>query len=504
MASSFISNAHQVNFESVLANPDNEGTLNMFKALEASGLRGFLGCQSVFYEKELEQFFDTALVQDGDITGAVSGKFFSISQSRFAEVFDLPTEGLVDFSEVLKNLVYDARSIFSKSGVPVSTHGKKRFMKYEYRLLNDILAKAITVKASSFDAVTNERFLMMTAIQFGLKVNWSKIIFGVLKEMVDKTQKQAKEFYTVHTYIAMNHTIDARGQYDEPGMAPVAIVKRKSKSKKTSETTGETPMEVITEVVSKKRPSVESDEPVVPKKRRTTKSKASSSKASLDIVNVAQDVVPLQIVEPTPAATAEKSPLPKRKSKKMRLVLSKDSDDENVEEQESVKDTVAVLEETSKLATDEAEQREQHLDEPEFDSFQEVDSSEPNVPLVSGPTISVFTQEEQSYFVQSPESPPPSFQRRDSSTSFTDSPMHFNIDDIPLYDTTENQFSLPAISSAFSASLDDLRIFLSQRIDDSHNDILSRLNTLDRGHRDTMRQHEETLRNVIHNARQDN
>ncbi|KZV27905.1 hypothetical protein F511_35377 [Dorcoceras hygrometricum] len=276
-----------------------------------------------------------------------------------------------------KNLVYDARSIFSKSGVTVSTHGKKRFMKYEYRLLNDILAKAITVKAGSFDAVTNERFLMMTAIQFGLKVNWSKILFGVLKEMVDKTQKKAKGYAaqicallkrnpvitfgeavpfptskvmsikTVHTYISMNHTIDSRGQSDEPGMAPVAIVKRKSKSKKTSETTGETPVEVITEVVSKKRPTVESDEPVVLKKRRTTKSKASSSKASLDIVNVAQDVVPLQIVEPTPAATAEKSPLPKRKSKKRRLVLSKDSDDENVEEQESVKDTIAVAVEES-------------------------------------------------------------------------------------------------------------------------------------------------------------
>ncbi|KZV50012.1 hypothetical protein F511_34756 [Dorcoceras hygrometricum] len=709
MASSFIANAHQVNFESVLAIPDNEGMLNMFKALEASGLQGFLGCQSVLNEKELEQFFDPALVQDGDITGAVSGKFFSISQSRFAEVFDLPMEGLVDFSEVPKNLFYDARSIFSKSGVPVSTYGKKRFMKHEYRLLNDILAKAITV-------------------------NWSKILFGVLKEMVDKTQKKAKGYAaqicallksnpvitfgeavpfptskvlsikTVHYSIAMNHTIDARGQSDEPGMASGAIVKRKSKSKKTSETTGETPVEVITEVVSKKRPTVDSDEPVVPKKRRTTKSKASSSKASLDIVNVAQDVVPLQIVEPTPAETAEKSPLPKRKSKKRRLVLSKDSDDGNVEEKESVKDTFAVAVEESTVVkhTDEVDviigQQKEHgiisdrpsssqpfkdladnsgavlaqfyslakstcwirpmvlingvwtpiqgndywrsscrlslfvnrkqLPEsevdanlvphclfiepvqywgaapsiihswgwyrvctevirysmfgclrpvryenlcraivaissvvdvlerlptnfcsvveqgqatdnfvcyfsdsdvqselertleidlvssdgstvyrspsPQFDSFQEDDSSEPNVQLASGPTISVFTQDEQSYFVQSPESPPPLFQRRDSSTSFTDSPTHFKIDDIPLDDTADTQFSLPAISSVFSASLDDLRIFLSQRIDDSQNDILSRLNTLDRGHRDTMRQHEETIRNLIHNARQDN
>ncbi|KZV16417.1 hypothetical protein F511_30990 [Dorcoceras hygrometricum] len=73
-----------------------------------------------------------------------------------------------------------------------------------------------------------------------------------------------------------------------------------------------------------------------------------------------------------------------------------DSDDENVEEQESVKDTVAVaveestvvkhtdevdviigqvLEETSKLATDEAEQREQHLDEPETETVDKTEDS---------------------------------------------------------------------------------------------------------------------------------
>ncbi|KZV45445.1 delphilin-like [Dorcoceras hygrometricum] len=129
MASTFIANSYQVNFDSVLSIPDHDGMLNMFKALEASGLRGFLGCESVLYEKELEKFFDTALVQDGDITGAVSGKFFSFSQARFAEIFELPTEGMVDFSDVPKNLVFDARSIFSNSVEQVDIHGKKRFMK---------------------------------------------------------------------------------------------------------------------------------------------------------------------------------------------------------------------------------------------------------------------------------------------------------------------------------------------------------------------------------------
>ncbi|KZV57417.1 hypothetical protein F511_04854 [Dorcoceras hygrometricum] len=206
------------------------------------------------------------------------------------------------------NLVSDARKIFSKSGEPVVPHGKNKLLKYEYRLLNDILAKSITVKAGSFDAVTNERFQMMTAIHFRLKVNWSKVLFGVLEEMVDRTVKKAKGYgaqisvllnsdpaltmgeathfpsskilspKTVLTYITTNHTADARGQSDEGGKMPVAIVKRGSKSKKKSESTSDATVEIVSEVVgSKKRPTVEGSEPVVPKKRRTTKSKASVS-----------------------------------------------------------------------------------------------------------------------------------------------------------------------------------------------------------------------------------
>ncbi|KZV44252.1 hypothetical protein F511_43047 [Dorcoceras hygrometricum] len=278
MASVFIVNSYQINFESVLMIPDHDGMLNMFKALEANGLRGFLGCESVLYEKELEQLFDTTLVQGDDITGAISGKYFSISQARFAKIFELPTEGLVNFSEVPKDRVYDARSIFSQKGVQVEIHGKKKYMKYEFWLLNDILAKAVNVKAGSFDAVTTEWFQMMTAIHFGLKVNWSKVLFNVLKDMMDKSQKKAKGFAaqlgvllksmpaitmgdgvpfpnakilsmkTVNTYIATNITIDARGENVEPGLAKVAVVKRTPKSKKKSSSTDETPVEVISEI----------------------------------------------------------------------------------------------------------------------------------------------------------------------------------------------------------------------------------------------------------------
>ncbi|KZV45579.1 hypothetical protein F511_27189 [Dorcoceras hygrometricum] len=331
MASSFITNALQINFYYVLGIQDNEGTVNMFKALEAFGLRGFLGCPSVLYEQELAHFFDTAIVQDGDITCAVSGKYVTISESRFTSVFNLPTDGLTDLSEVPNHLVMQARTVFAKFDKPVPYSCKKRLLKYEFRLLNDILAKSITVKAGSFDAVTHERFFMMTAIHFGVKINWSKILFEVLKEMADRTVKRAKGFAaqicvilkgdpavtlgeaktfphlkilsenTVNTYVSTNKTIDTRGKTDEPEVAKVTIVKRKSVSKKKSALTDkkgadEEPVEVVEKTVSKKRSASTGYEPAITKKRRTTKTKVFLSKASLELVSVAQDVEPISVV----------------------------------------------------------------------------------------------------------------------------------------------------------------------------------------------------------------
>ncbi|KZV14678.1 hypothetical protein F511_40250 [Dorcoceras hygrometricum] len=276
MASAFITNALQVNFDSVLGIQDNEGMVQMFRALEATGLRGFLGCPSVLYEQELEQFFDTAMVQDGDVTCAVSGKYVAISETRFAGVFNLPTDGLTDLSEVPNDL-------------------------------------SITVKSGSFDSVTHERFLMMTAIHFGFKVNWSKILFEVLKDMADRTTKRAKGFAaqicvllkgdpavtlgeaktfhplkiisakTVNTYVATNKTIDARGESDEPEVAKVAIVKKKSVLKKKSASIADKDADdihvevFVDKAVSKKRPAAVSEATVV-KKKRTTSGKQSPNK----------------------------------------------------------------------------------------------------------------------------------------------------------------------------------------------------------------------------------
>ncbi|KZV21005.1 U-box domain-containing protein 43 [Dorcoceras hygrometricum] len=158
MASSLVSNTNQVHFASVLA-MDNSEMVSMFEALVASGLNGFLGCMSEISETALIEFYENA---------------------------SLPVEGLIDISEVPKDLIFDARTEFSLTVEQLTTSCKKRELKIEYRLLSDIVAKSITVKAGSFDAVTHERFLLMTAI-FGDIVPVGPVlgVFSIPRRVVD-------------------------------------------------------------------------------------------------------------------------------------------------------------------------------------------------------------------------------------------------------------------------------------------------------------------------------
>ncbi|KZV48185.1 hypothetical protein F511_20318 [Dorcoceras hygrometricum] len=96
--------------------------------------------------------------------------------------------------ELPKDLINEARKAFSASGELIKTSCKKKEMKVEFCLLNDILAKTVTTKAGSFDAVTHERFLLMTAIHGGIKINLSRFLFDILKDMVTPSSKQAKGF----------------------------------------------------------------------------------------------------------------------------------------------------------------------------------------------------------------------------------------------------------------------------------------------------------------------
>ncbi|KZV30262.1 hypothetical protein F511_38333 [Dorcoceras hygrometricum] len=111
-----------------------------------------LGCPAVFYEEALLEFFANGTVRDELVVITVHGVPVAISERLFAETFELPVEGLTDLTDVPKDNIFDARSLFSASKEQVSVSCFKKEMKIEYRLLHDILAKTLFVKAWYFDA----------------------------------------------------------------------------------------------------------------------------------------------------------------------------------------------------------------------------------------------------------------------------------------------------------------------------------------------------------------
>ncbi|KZV34313.1 hypothetical protein F511_38645 [Dorcoceras hygrometricum] len=169
MASSLISSSLHIDFDSVFG-IDDVGLVQMFELFITTGLKEFLGCPAVFYKSALTEFFENGSVRDVMVVSTIVGTTVEISEEIFAAMFELSTE----------------------EQVSISCH--KREMKIEYRLLSDILANTIYVKAGSFYAVTRERFLLMTVITFDVKVNWSRLLFDVLKDMVTTGSRQAKGY----------------------------------------------------------------------------------------------------------------------------------------------------------------------------------------------------------------------------------------------------------------------------------------------------------------------
>ncbi|KZV15942.1 hypothetical protein F511_25631 [Dorcoceras hygrometricum] len=75
-------------------------------------------------------------------------------------------------------------------------------MTFEFWLLNDILAKSVTVKAGSFDAVTHERFLMMYTIHGGVQdddMSGSKQPSKIIDMEKEKESEKDKEIEPVAT-----------------------------------------------------------------------------------------------------------------------------------------------------------------------------------------------------------------------------------------------------------------------------------------------------------------
>ncbi|KZV27062.1 TMV resistance protein N-like [Dorcoceras hygrometricum] len=126
---SFVHNALLVNFEFVLTMAD-EGMVKMFRTLDESKLRGFLGVSGLVYEKSVTQFLENSMFGNAEIITIVSGV----------------------------KVVADMSEMFSMNGAPFKLLSKKKDMEVEYQLLKNIVAKSLTVKAGSFDAVTTKCF----------------------------------------------------------------------------------------------------------------------------------------------------------------------------------------------------------------------------------------------------------------------------------------------------------------------------------------------------------
>ncbi|KZV35795.1 hypothetical protein F511_33231 [Dorcoceras hygrometricum] len=188
--------------------------VKVFKALESLGLRGFLGCRTAVYEEDLQDLFANSRLERNIVFSTVRGSPFTISEEIFAGSFQLPTEGLVVFSELPERLVAQIRMDFAESKVSVHSSCKKNEIKVEYRLLNDIIAKAFTAKAGSFDAVTESRFDLMEAIIGCVRINWTKSAAGgstKIKAGESKTLPSLKilSVKSVGTYVSKNKSAQA-------------------------------------------------------------------------------------------------------------------------------------------------------------------------------------------------------------------------------------------------------------------------------------------------------
>ncbi|KZV54139.1 hypothetical protein F511_09974 [Dorcoceras hygrometricum] len=296
MASSLYSNAQHVDFESVLG-MDDPGMVSMFEALMASGLRGFLGCPAIVYEYALVDFFENASVRSGVVISTVGGQLVEISEKLFAETFELPVDGLGDLSEMPKDAIFDARSIVSLSGEPINLSGRKNQMKMPFRLLCDIVAKAISVKAGSFNAITVEKFSLMTVVVCGVKMNWAKYLFSILKKMVTAGSKQAKGFaIQISRLLATFPTLEL-GESSEFPASKILSKKTVLRFVSINDRDGaeEVAGAVKKKAVSKKRLAADVGA-AVPKKKRSSKKKSVSS---LELVEVAEEAIPIQqVAEP--------------------------------------------------------------------------------------------------------------------------------------------------------------------------------------------------------------
>ena len=86
----FSQNIMQVDFESI-DRLEVSQMVEMFRSLEATGLKRFLGGTNGVHEEEVRQFFQAENVMGDSIISTVKGSELTVSKQVFAQFFELPT-----------------------------------------------------------------------------------------------------------------------------------------------------------------------------------------------------------------------------------------------------------------------------------------------------------------------------------------------------------------------------------------------------------------------------
>ncbi|KZV49972.1 hypothetical protein F511_26545 [Dorcoceras hygrometricum] len=147
---------------------------------------------------------------------------------------------------------------------------------------------------------------MVTAVVCGVRMNWARVLFNILKKMVTPGSKQAKGFAVQISLLLENIPNLELGESSEFPASKILTEKIVHRYVSINDKVGaeEAVGAPKPKAVSKKRPAAADFEAPVVKKKRTMKKKSGSSKVNFEIVDVAQEAVPIQMVEPSTAAPA--------------------------------------------------------------------------------------------------------------------------------------------------------------------------------------------------------
>ncbi|KZV42352.1 dnaJsubfamily B member 11-like [Dorcoceras hygrometricum] len=187
--------------------PDKSGRIEHVGPLDSLDFNG-AGDPAVDFiptEGELRIRAQPGACWDGTIVSTVANRKMVVTNDVFTEMFQLPTEGLVSFSELPAKAVAEMKAVFSGTGVPFKPSNKKKDMKVEYRLVQDNMAKSLCAKADSFDVVTSEKFYMMVAISAGLKQAISGVRSAVEYSVGEAGESRPWESVALHPLKVLNN-----------------------------------------------------------------------------------------------------------------------------------------------------------------------------------------------------------------------------------------------------------------------------------------------------------